>query len=49
MVRGMRPPNVRELADSEKALLRPVFGLTLFYDDLWIGRNDMLWGGPYNS
>ena len=39
----------RRLTSGEKALLRPIYGATLPYDDQWIGRNDAEWGGRTNS
>jgi hypothetical protein len=36
----------RFLNGREKSLLIPVFGFTLPYEEIWLGRNDMLWGGP---
>ena len=39
----------RRLTSGEKALLRPIFGSIVPYDDQWIGRNDAEWGGRTNS
>jgi len=37
------------LTDGEKALLRPIFGTTLPYDDQYIATNDEKYGGENNS
>jgi hypothetical protein len=45
----MSRTDIRYLTANEKALLKPIFGGTLPYNEIWVGQNSSKWGGRLNS